>query len=310
MIKEIAYAGWNRNLRLQGPTTELTLTLDVGPRIIRYAHHEARNVFVELPAQMGGTGEKEWMIRGGHRLWTAPEADHSYDLDNSPVSWKKIGENGVEVTQPPSSSFGFQKMLRVEMLDGELVRITHLLTNIGSKPLTISPWALSVMAPGGTALVPQPARDLHPSEFPEDRKARPEEYLPDRQFILWPYTNLADGRYTFSEHFLRLSHHPDRPATKLGLKFSGGWVAYQNGDYVFAKHVPYDPAQPYPDSGANLELFTNQQILEIESLAPSTPIAVGETREHVEHWVLHKTLANLHSENGAKDFFAKLPVIG
>ena len=90
MIQEIPYAGWKRNLRIQGPTTELVITLDVGPRIIRYAFPDDKNVFVELPEQMGGSGEKEWMIRGGHRFWTAPEGDHSYELDNEPVTWKKL----------------------------------------------------------------------------------------------------------------------------------------------------------------------------------------------------------------------------
>ena len=70
MTQEIPYAGWKRNLRLQGTTTELVITLDVELRIIRYAFPGDKNVFVELPEQMGGSGETEWMIRGGHRLWT------------------------------------------------------------------------------------------------------------------------------------------------------------------------------------------------------------------------------------------------
>jgi hypothetical protein len=309
MIQEIAYAGWKRNLRLQGPTTELIITLEVGPRIIRYAHHDAKNVFIELPEQMGGSGEKEWTIRGGHRFWTAPEAEHSYDLDNAPVQWKIIADNEVEVTQPPSDRFGFQKSLRVAVLKDEVIRVTHLLTNISKDHLAVTPWALSVMAPGGMAIVPQPPRDLHPSEFPEGRATEPQHFLPDRELILWPYTDLTDGRYIFSEHFLRLSYHPDRPATKLGLKFSGGWVAYQNGEYVFAKHFGYDPALPYPDGGANLELFTNRSILEVESLASNFPLEPGATREHVEHWVLRKVSTDLREEKAACDFFASLPAI-
>ena len=66
----------------------MIVTLEVGPRIIRYAFHDERNVFVEMPEELGRAGENEWMMRGGHRFWTAPEADHSYELDNSPVTWK------------------------------------------------------------------------------------------------------------------------------------------------------------------------------------------------------------------------------
>jgi len=309
MIQEISYAGWKRNLRIQGPTTELVITLDVGPRVIRYAHHEARNMFVEMPEQMGGSGEDEWMIRGGHRFWTAPEADHSYELDNVPVDYKKIGEAGIEISSPVSP-FGFQKTLRVELLKNEVVRLTHLLTNTGEKPLDVTPWALSVMAPGGTAFIPQPRLDFHPMEFPEGRETKPEDFLPNREMILWPFTNLTDGRYTFSEHFLRVSQHPEKPATKIGLKLATGWVAYQNCDYVFAKHLTYDPAQPYPDHGSNFELFTNIKILELESLAPDLPLNPGETREHIEHWVLRKTTDDLRDEKNAVKFFAELPKVG
>jgi hypothetical protein len=308
MIQEISYA-WTRNLRIQGPTTELIITIEVGPRILRYAFHDERNVFVELPEQLGRSGEKEWMIRGGHRFWTAPEAAHSYELDNGPVAWKKLGEAAVEIAQPASKAFGFQKKLRVELLEDELVRVTHSLKNTGDKPLDVTPWALSVMAPGGTAHIPQPRLDLHPSEFPEGRVTKPHDFLPNRELILWPFTNLTDGRYAFSEHFLRVSHHPEKPATKIGMKLATGWVAYQNGDFVFAKHFAYDPSLPYPDLGANFELFTNIQILELESLAPSVPLAPGATRDHVEHWVLRRTTDDLRRGKLANEFFDALPKI-
>jgi hypothetical protein len=309
MIQEIPYAGWKRNLRIQGPTTELVITLDVGPRIIRYAFHDGKNVFVEMQDQLGGANEKEWQIRGGHRFWTAPEGEHSYEPDNEPVTWEKLGSAAVEITQPASKAFGFQKSMRVELLEHELVRITHRLTNTGSEPLAVSPWALSVMAPGGMALIPQPRLDLHPSEFPEGRDAKPEEFLPNRELILWPFTDLTDGRFGYSEHFLRVAYCADRPATKLGLKLPTGWVAYQNGVLVFAKHLTYDPALPYPDRGSNFEIFTNVQIVELESLAPRLPLKPGAAAEHVEHWTLQPSLPDLRDETAAKAFFDALPSI-
>jgi hypothetical protein len=311
MIEEISYQGWKNNLRLRGPKTELIITLDVGPRVIRYAPHDGPNVFVELTAHLGGANEDEWMIRGGHRFWTAPEADHSYDLDNKPVSWKKLEGNAIELTQPPSKQFGFQKTMRVELLAGleEVVRVTHRLTAIGDKPLNVTPWALTVMDVGGTCVVPQPRADLHPSEFPEGRDTLPEEFLPNREFVLWPFTDLSDNRYQFSENFLRLSQRTGPPATKLGLKFDSGWIAYENKGLIFAKHVPRQDNVPYPDRGVNLELFTNNTILEMESLAPLQPLQPGKSREHIEHWVLRPATKSLADESAAREFFAALPKI-
>lgn len=309
MIEEIPYRGWKNNLRIRGEKTELVITLDVGPRVIRYALQDGPNVFVEIQEQIGLAGEEEWNIRGGHRFWTAPEADHSYDLDNKPVAWKKLAENAVELTQPPSGKFGFQKVMVVELLPGaeEVVRITHRLTAIGAKPLEITPWALSVMDVGGTCVVPQPKADLHPSEYPEGRETLPGDFQPNREFVLWPFTDLTDGRYKFSKHFLRLSQRMGMPATKIGLKVATGWIAYENKGVIFAKHFARDDDRPYPDRGVNLELFTNNVILEMESLAPLQPIAPGETRSHVEHWVLRPAGKSLADESAASAFFAALP---
>ena len=149
--------------------------------------------------------------------------------------------------------------------------------------------------------------DVHPTEFPEGRTTCPDDFLPNREMILWPFTNLTDGRYVFSEHYLRVSQDPAKPATKLGLKLATGWVAYQNGDYVVAKHLTYDPALPYPDRGSNFEIVTNLAFLELESLAPALPLPPGATRGHTEHWVLRKTTDDLGQEPLANAFFAALP---
>jgi hypothetical protein len=226
------------------------------------------------------------------------------------VTWKKLGQaGGVEIIQPASKVFGFQKTMRVELLDNEVVRVTHSLTNTGDQPRDVTPWALSVMAPGGTAHISQPRLDFHPSEFPEGRVTKPQDFLPNRELVLWPFTDLTDGRYAYSEHFLRVTYMPERPATKLGLKLPTGWVAYQNGGVVFAKHFSYDPALTYPDRGVNFEIFTNHRSMELESLAPGLPLALGGVSEHVEHWTLHKTSADLRGEKAVVKFFGELPKI-
>ena len=309
MIEEIAYHGWKNNLRIRGPKTELVITLDVGPRIIRYALHDQPNVFLEVEDQRGCMHEEEWKIRGGHRFWTAPEADHSYDPDNYPAHWKKLSDSAIEVAQASSKTFHFQKTMQIEMLADETVKIVHRLAAVGDKPLEVTPWALSVMNTGGTAIVPQPKAQPHPSEFPAGRETLPNDFLPNREFVLWPFTDLTDGRYAFSENFLRLSHKSGLPATKIGLKVASGWIAYENQGVVFAKHLTREKGAPYPDHGVNLELFTSNAILEMESLAPLVPINPGQTREHVEHWALRPSPGSLKDEKTALDFFAQLPKV-
>src|SRR5262249_49134090 len=88
-IEKVEYKGWKNNLKLSNGEVELIITLDVGPRVIRYGYVGGANVLKEVDAQIGKSGEREWMIRGGHRLWHAPEEiKRTYELDNSPVKWE------------------------------------------------------------------------------------------------------------------------------------------------------------------------------------------------------------------------------
>src|SRR4051794_17684898 len=85
-IEKTAWGGWPNCYRITNGEVELIVTTDVGPRVIRYAFVGGQNLFKEFQAQLGKSGEKEWMPRGGHRIWMAPEdVKLTYALDNGPV---------------------------------------------------------------------------------------------------------------------------------------------------------------------------------------------------------------------------------
>lgn len=306
MIEEIAYAKWPRNVRLANEEMELIITLDVGPRILRCSFHGGLNLFKEYAEQGGGNGEAEWCIRGGHRFWTAPEGEHSYALDNKPVSYRVIGENSIEIESPASAEFGWQKTLQVTLHTGGRATVTHRLKNVSDQPLAMVPWGVTVMAPGGVAVIPQPGFRPHPTEQPPGTPVNLQDFLPNRQVIHWAYTDLCDPRFSFTTDYWYLRQDATRGATKVGFNFAGGWVAYQLGEFIFAKKIPYNPELSYPDSNSNLELFTNRDMLEIESLAPALPLLAGQVHEHVEEWRLIRATSDLRDTSVAKDFFAKL----
>ena len=88
-MEVIEYRGWKNNLRLTNGDAELVVTLDVGPRVISYRLPDGFNVLKNYDSMMGGTGEAEWQIRGGHRFWLAPEdLTRTYFPDNRPVKWE------------------------------------------------------------------------------------------------------------------------------------------------------------------------------------------------------------------------------
>ncbi|HSI83768.1 MAG: hypothetical protein ACAI35_08490 [Candidatus Methylacidiphilales bacterium] len=303
-IEEVPFGGWAKNLRLANESVELIVTLDVGPRILRFAPLGGRNVFAEFPGMLGGIGESEWMIRGGHRLWTAPEGPHSYAPDNVPVSYSRPDDTSVEI-ESANEEYGFTKTLNIELQPstkhssgtklGGRVKVTHTLTNSGGKPLDITPWSLSVMAPGGVAIVPQPAFKFHPTEDPALKPVDPaapkpavnyDDFLPNRNLVLWPFTVLNDPRFTLGRDFWVVRQQVGAPATKFGILHQEDWVSYQLGDVVFSKKVPYVPGAAYPDGGVNFELFSNTEILELECLAPLGTLQPGDSRTLVELWRL------------------------
>ncbi len=50
------------------------------------------------------------------------------------------------------------------------------------------------------------------------------------------------------------------------------------------KTIGFERGQLYPDRGCNFELYTDPNILEVETLGPLTMLSPGEKTEHVETW--------------------------
>ena len=292
--------GWDRTLRLANATVELVATLEVGPRILVYRQHEGFNPLNVFPEQAGRTGEEVWRNRGGHRLWIAPEHPvTTYFPDNAPVEWLQMGELHVLLRPPPETSNGLQKELEIRLAPvGTGVTLIHRLTNLGQQPVTLALWALTVMAAGGIAVVPQPPLGEHPRDL-----------LPNRNLVLWPYTDQTDPRWHWGRNFILLRQDAGRGPTKAGLSHQPGWSGYWVGGVFFLKRYAWDPAASYPDQGCNLELFTNARMLELESLGPLTRLQPGQSVEHQERWELHDAPAIPadNSETPIQHFLGSLP---
>ena len=276
-MEKIAYGGWPNCFRLTNGEVELIITGDVGPRIIRFGFVGDENEFAEFTEQLGQVGGDEWRIYGGHRLWHAPEDKiRTYYLDNDPV--EIIEESGsVRVTQSPETTTRVQKELVITLGAANRVIVRHYLRNLGLWPIELAPWALSVMAPGGLGIIPQPTR------------AHPDRLLPNRTLVLWPYTDMADARVHWGSKFILVRQDQKaRTPFKIGLNASDGWFAYLHRGHLFLKTFEYAEEARYPDNGCSLEMYTNDRMLELETLGPLQRLLPGATVEHIEHWLLFR----------------------
>jgi len=287
-MKKIAYGGWKNNVCLENKQVRLVATLDVGPRIIHFGFKDGENVFKEYKDQLGKSGEKEWCIRGGHRLWHAPEIKpRTYFPDNAPVKSVPAGKNGVKLIPPPETDCGIQKEIEVRLAGSRNeVLLRHRLTNIGQWPVELAPWALTVMAQGGTEIIPLPPKKSHSVCL-----------LPQQSLILWGYTDLSDPRLTLGRRciLLRQDANATKP-TKIGISHDQGWVGYLLNGNLFVKRFERVEGAAYPDRGCNFETFTNEDMLEIESLGPLVTLEPGKTVEHVERWNLFHNVPEVKTE--------------
>lgn len=281
-IEKIDFKGWPNSYRMSNGEVELVVTGDIGPRIIRYAFTGGPNIFKEFAKEVGKSGESTWQSRGGHRIWVAPEVNSpvTYAADNFPVNIELKGDT-IVATPPLEKEAGIQKQITVKLASsGTGVEVLHRITNKSLWTLDIAAWALTVMAPGGAGITGLPPRGTHP-----------EMLAPTNPMVIWAFTDLSDKRWQFTQKYIILRSDPKlaRPQ-KIGTFNKDTFGAYYLGNQLFIKRYQADPARTYPDFGASYETFTNDEILELETLGPMTKLAPGESLSHVERWTLHKNV--------------------
>ncbi len=282
MVETIAYKGWNTCYRLANDSIELIVTGEVGPRVIHFGFVDSAaeaNEFYQDEATLGQTGGDAWHIYGGHRLWHAPEVQpRTYVPDNAPIKMEDH-KDFVRFIQPVETLTGIQKEIDITLApDKAQVTLVHRLRNTNVWTVKLAPWALSVMAEGGRAIIPLPPRGSHT-----------ENLLPTNILTLWAYTDMQDPRWTWGTKYVMLRQEPGNvKPQKIGFWVSDGWVAYARAGHLFVKTFEPVPGASYVDFGCNVETFTNDVILEIETLGPLDYVAPGAIVEHVEQWHLFK----------------------
>ena len=281
---DVKCLGTQRCTRLSNGTVDVTVTRDVGPRVIGYGFTGSANVLAEMPLPQGQAIDvNRFTGWGGHRLWHAPEqAGRTYVPDNTPPQAVQVAPGQIRLTAAVEVATNLQKEMEVKLdAAGTRVTVTHRLKNVGPWSIEAAPWAVSVMRGGGTAIVPN-----------EPVRPHQQALLPARPMALWAYTNLGDKRFTFGTLFMRVSSNAaEKSPLKVGVGNRQGWAAYVREDTMFLKRMPFEEGATYPDYGSNVEIYTAGDFIEVESLGPLRSIAAGQAVQHVESWQLFKGVA-------------------
>jgi hypothetical protein len=276
-VKEIEYKEYGKCVEISNGTVDVVVTVDVGPRIIRFGFIGGENELCEAPGAsqpIGGPVGGVWKIKGGHRLWHSPEnMPRTYIPDDNSVEWCEI-DNGIKVRQKIEPWAQIEKEMEITLAACcDRVRIVHRLTNRNAWPVEFSVWALTVVAPGGKEIIPQPRRDTG--------------LLGNRVIALWPYSKMNDHRIYWGDKYIVLQQDPNtRYPFKFGINNEDGWAAYFNHGNLFIKRYIHQMGAKYPDFGVSYETYTTDFMLEMESLSPLTLVEPNATLSHVEEWEL------------------------
>lgn len=276
----VYYKSFGKCAKLSKGGKSILVTVEIGPRIIFYGYEGGENVFYEDEKDLinkGGEyfaknlpGKGIWHIYGGHRLWKCPEYMDTYYPDNFPV---KIVEDydGVSFISDVEETTGIQKIMKIKMSEDGNAVIEHKFINKGKTATApIALWALSVMDKGAKAYIPISTQNTG--------------LLPNRNITLWSYTDIKDPRLDIQNSLITLTQTDDPRAIKVGTFAEGAVKVEVNGMTFGIDFV--SPEGEYGDHNCNIETYTNEIMLEIETLSPIKSMAVGEEAVHTEKWSL------------------------
>jgi hypothetical protein len=257
----------NRHLRLE-------VLAAAGPRIVRVMlNGSTENLFAEVPDIHWTTPLGDYYLRGGHRLWCAPETvPQTYIPDNANLEIETLA-SGMRLLQPTESATGIRKSIEIQLYDdAPRATLIHRLQNASGCAIEVAPWAITMLPLGGTAIFPLRSQS-------DDGSAQP-----DRSLVLWQYTRVHDPRLQIGDEYVIIQARAELPPCKIGTLNRAGWVAYLREDVLFVKRFQPKPDHLHVDRGCNVEVYCNDRYIELETLAPRQRLAPNEIAEHIETW--------------------------
>ena len=254
--------------------------LENSARIVRFSPRGKSNLFADLGSTAIDTTYGSFHMRGGHRLWHAPESmPRTYIPDDTGAELTAI-PGGLRIDMPAEPWTHIAKSVEVQLNpDGPQVTVRHELRNEGAWPVEFSAWALTVLRLGGVGIFPQPVEEVDEAGL-----------LPNRRLSLWPYTRLDDPRLLLRDDFILTRPTPDLPPLKFGYFNPHGWIAYWLNGILFVKRFEVFSAGRFPDHGCNAECYFNQKFIELETLSPLQTIPPMHSLTHTELWEIYDGL--------------------
>ncbi len=287
-VKEIeSFKEYGKCVSISNGVIEAIVTIELGPRIISFGFVDSQNFMCsersaftrkddEVYQNFFGKG-RGWESFGGHRIWLSPESyPETYTPDDKPVEYETTTDGAI-FTPQPDTEIGVQKTLEIKMdPDDANIQVDMQIKNISDADKEFAVWSLSVCTDGGTLIIPMNTNDTG--------------LLPNRIISVWPYTDMNNDRLYWGQKYITVKQDvtAEKPI-KIGVDLNCGTAYYVLNDDILCKN--YETNHPdgiYPDGGCSFETYTNDVMLEFETLSELKNIKPGETNSLCERWTLCK----------------------
>lgn len=269
----------------------LATTTEFGPRITGLWAGRTNNLFAVLDGDVRIRNAKlgDYLFHGGHRLWVAPENPEITHVPDD-FACRVTSQHDVLRIAGAVDRAGFSKTIEIKPKIDHLV-VEHVLGLVDRDPIDASPWAITQLPPGGTAILPL---------TPDGQTA--DGYTADRTLVLWPYTNLDDPRIEWRDHAV-LIHAGSGPRLKIGAGPEARKLGYLRKGMLFTKWFENSTPTTHADRGATAQIFASRNFCELETLGPMETLQSGSTLTHTEFWkvgqcaTIEEALENLTAED-------------
>jgi len=234
---------------------ELIVLVAAGPRIVSLRASGYGNLLYEDTSDFR---VGDWRIYGGHRLTTAPESDTSYEPDNDPCTVEILADR-IIVRAARRASGIVLTMVITEAPDG--FNLDHSIQNEGHSTWEAALWAITCIP--RTAQVSASCDTLKLSYWPRTDPANWRQENGTLTFAKGAYTGKV-GWHALKPNFL---------------------VLQEQGSLNISSNDTSRP-EACTDHGSNMELYTNSQFIELETLSQQFAVYPGETVGHHQNWTV------------------------
>jgi hypothetical protein len=280
-ITTTRFAG-HEAIQIEAGRIRLMVTTSVGPRVLGLLTQDDRNHLAELPgATLDCPGSGVFHLRGGSRLWAAPEDPRvTYRPDDEPVGVEEV-DDGVRLVTRPDAVSQTHREIEIRVTGPERFAFDYRVVNRADRTQRLAAWAITMMRPLGRAFLPVLTRDFDEGGFQGQRN-----------IVLWSYSRNDDPRYIVHDGAIEvrsavMADGPlDRPF-KVGTSLRRGWAAHYREGLLLVKYSHHDEAREYADMGASGQVYSHGDFTELESLGPLTHLESGEAAEHHVDWAVH-----------------------